>query len=441
MVRNKYIHRIAIIVWTVVLLSCSGESVFIEDDPMEERDILEKLQSLPGASVTELTTIDHYKRLFEIMIDQPIDHDSNDGRSFKQKLFLGHVDENKPIIFETEGYARRNPLTRELASRLSTNQLSVEHRFYGDSVPSPHNWKDLTIWQASNDHHRIVELFKEIYPNAWISSGVSKGGDTAIFHRRFFPDDVNGTVAYVAPILLEKEDRRFLSDFSRRGSPSCRANIESFQRRILERLDFMPPIFDNYVQSVNRDFDVNFQFTIPYKNIIYHSVRKDYVFEFWSSESEDCGSIPDESATDLELFDHYARVFNVFLFFSDSGAAFWTPYCYQALTELGNYAWKKDHLEDLVRNIPELVDFGLPTIFNSNPMAEVSSWLSTEAENMIFIYGSQDPWTIAAVDVQSSASVMKFTSENTKHSTRIPDLTLSEIQSVNDLLQSWILAR
>ena len=40
---------------------------------------------------------------------------------------------------------------------------------------------------------------RPIYGAAWISTGASKGGMTVMYHRRFYPADVDGTVAYVAP--------------------------------------------------------------------------------------------------------------------------------------------------------------------------------------------------------------------------------------------------
>ena len=42
-------------------------------DP-EPQDILQQLQALEGISVTELETEDHFQRLFEIRITQPVDH-------------------------------------------------------------------------------------------------------------------------------------------------------------------------------------------------------------------------------------------------------------------------------------------------------------------------------------------------------------------------------
>ena len=49
------------------------------------------------------------------------------------------------------------------------------------------DWEVLDIFQAAADHHRIVAALKSIYSGARINTGHSKGGMTAVFHRRFYP--------------------------------------------------------------------------------------------------------------------------------------------------------------------------------------------------------------------------------------------------------------
>lgn len=404
----------------------------------ESKDIFAKLQAINGITVIELDPQDHFERLFEIKIEQPIDHRQPNGGTFLQKLYLGHADEELPVAFETEGYARSSHRTRELTQQLKINQLGVEHRYFGESVPQPLDWKYLTIWQAANDHHRIVEIFKEIYPAAWVSSGASKGGDAAVFHRRFFPEDVEATVAYVAPILFEEEDTRYLEYYRTVGDEACRQKMKNYQRKMLANIDSFPPLFEAYVKQVNQNYNTNITFSLSYKDIVYHAIREDYAFEFWSSEIEDCVSIPDEDATIEELFNHFVGVFDIFLFFSDYGVEFWTPWFYQAKTELGNYAHDVDHLQDLTMNIPPLASFSTPTNFDPSVMADINSWVRTESTNMIFIYGEQDPWTVAAFELPISDNVLKIVNPGTKHGTRIGNLSGANRSLVLEKLNLWL---
>ena len=139
-------------------------------------------------------------RLFLLTYDQPADHDQPGGTRFPQRMALLHRDEAAPMVLYSTGYFI-NPTSgrTELTRLINANQLLVEHRYFEPSRPQPTDWKLLTIEQAARNHHRIVSALKPLYGAKWLSSGGSKGGMTSIFHRRFFPDDVDGTVAYVSP--------------------------------------------------------------------------------------------------------------------------------------------------------------------------------------------------------------------------------------------------
>lgn len=57
--------------------------------------------------------------------------------------------------------------------------------------------------------------------------GISKGGQTTVYHRYFYPEDVEISVPYVAPLNLEKIDPRlekFLSKLG--GTPENRKLLE-----------------------------------------------------------------------------------------------------------------------------------------------------------------------------------------------------------------------
>ena len=119
-----------------------------------------------------------------------------------------------------------------------TNLLAVAHRYFDGAKPNPLDWQYLTIEQAATDHHRIVTLFKQIYTGVWISTGISKGGSTALFHRRFYPDDVVATIARVAPITFGTEDPRFDTFLEETvGDQTTRDKIKNYQRLLLENRD------------------------------------------------------------------------------------------------------------------------------------------------------------------------------------------------------------
>ena len=71
-------------------------------------------------------------------------------------------------------------------------------------------WQYLTIKQAAADHHAIIQTLKaKLYPRSkWVTTGISKGGQTTIFHRYFYPEDADVSVPYVAPLNLKEVDPR-----------------------------------------------------------------------------------------------------------------------------------------------------------------------------------------------------------------------------------------
>ena len=140
-----------------------------------------------------------------------MDHTRPESGSFKQKVLLGHRAAEAPVIAELEGYAIGAVRENELAGLLKGNQLTIEHRFFDSSVPEDGiPWEYLTIKQAAADHHAVIQAIKQhLYPSSkWVSTGISKGGQTTVFHRYFYPDDVDVSVPYVAPLNLEYVDPR-----------------------------------------------------------------------------------------------------------------------------------------------------------------------------------------------------------------------------------------
>src|SRR6185436_7501028 len=83
-------------------------------------------------------------------------------------------------------------------------------------------------------YHHIVAVLRPILTGAWISEGGSKGGETSVFHRRFWPDDVDGTMAYVAPINLGLPDYRYDAYLDGIGPPACRQALKDLQVELLD---------------------------------------------------------------------------------------------------------------------------------------------------------------------------------------------------------------
>ena len=342
-------------------------------------------------------------------------------------------------MLETEGYARDNFLIRDLAPVMNSNQISVEHRYNGSSVPNPTDWQYLTIKQAADDIHRIVTLMKEIYTAGWVSSGRSKGGDTAIFHRRFYPEDVDATVAIVAPILFSDNDERIGNYLNTVGDELCRNKVKEFQRNVLLKADSIATHIPGYIAWVNDNFNTRFTFSIPHEDVVKYAAI-DYPFEFWSSPDYNCSSIPGSNAVAEELYDHMVEVINLILFYSDYGVDFWQGWYYQAQTEIGNFKINTEHIDDLLgdlQDVGSIYDFGHELVFNPLSMQDIDNWIKSEGDRIIFVYGENDPWTAAQFEL-GSGDVIKIINSGTKHETTLYDLNSSDQAVLTTKLSSWL---
>ena len=176
------------------------------------QNLYELLKVLPGVTnVQKMETNANFKEAYIIMLAQPVDHHNPAGPKFQQRIFLSHDGYDKPTVMVTEGYnadyAANPRYSEELARLLDANQIVVEHRYFGKSVPDPKDWKYMTVEEAAADHHAVVELFKKLYTGKWITTGISKGGQTSIYHHYFYPNDMDATVAYGRPLILLRKIR------------------------------------------------------------------------------------------------------------------------------------------------------------------------------------------------------------------------------------------
>ncbi len=426
----------------ILFLTCCTDSGNIVPEEEEVIDILTQLESIEGATVSELPSADHFNRIFEIKFSQPVDHQNPTGPKFLQKVFIGHVDTSEPVILETEGYSRTQFKTRKLASLSRSNQVSVEHRYFGESIPSsfswdkPHESNYLTVKQAADDIHNIVMALQEIYKSSWVSSGRSKGGSTSVYHRRYYPDDVVGTVPIVAPLLFAREDPRYIDGFFNEvGTSECRQKIMDFQRAILEKLDKLPPLLDDNIEYINAHYETNFHFTYPQEMLLKHMVIE-YSYSFWRSTSLGCDDIPDSESSADDLFQHLIGIVDV-VDYSNWGVEFWRPYYYQSITETGETGYPTEHIDDLLDPLEPFFEFEKTATFNAQTMMDIDQWVKTNAEDIVFIYGENDPWTVGAFEFGMNESLIKLIAPEAKHEATFELLTDEDQQLLSDRFFKW----
>ena len=111
--------------------------------------------------------------------------------------------------------------------------IFVEYRYFLESTPEPKDWQYLTAENSADDLHAITTAFKNIYSGKWIATGISKGGQTTLLYRTFYPDDVDISIPYVAPLCYGVEDGRHVvlscNKVTTTGKPSRKLKISNWK--------------------------------------------------------------------------------------------------------------------------------------------------------------------------------------------------------------------
>lgn len=171
-----------------------------------------RLAALPGVSDVETLKSTHFPEKYVFFIKQQLDGKDASKGSFEQRVVLCHRGFDRPTVLVTEGYdanyALHEGYIEELSKLFDTNIITVEYRYFDKSMPNPCNWDYLTVENSLYDLHHVNKTLHAMYKGKWIATGISKGGQTTMFYRSYFPDDVDISVPYVAPLNKGVEDGR-----------------------------------------------------------------------------------------------------------------------------------------------------------------------------------------------------------------------------------------
>lgn len=398
----------------------------------------ERLATIQADTLFRIEADTMFSEAWEIRLWQPVDHRNPDGPRFSQQVFLYFAGPDRPVIVETEGYGARGG-RNELASLMKANLIRIEHRYFEESRPDSAGWEYLTTWQAATDHHRIIELFKPVFGGKWATTGISKGGQTVMFHRYYYPDDVDVSVPYVAPLNFGPEDERMKPFLEKVGSAECRERVFRFQKMALEKFDQLFPLFLKYAEERGWTFN-----RVGGPETAYEMTVLEYEFAFWQWGSVPCDSIPMDGS-DEKIFRHLASLGDP-RYFADQGLEYFEPFFYQAMTEIGYYGYDFDRFEGLLKHARNLeqpeFQFSAPQgpeyVYDYEFGQKVADFIREEAGHFIFLYGEYDPWSATAADPGDNENCLKVVKEGGAHSTRIRNLPDESREEVISLLEEWL---
>ncbi|MCT9143138.1 S28 family serine protease [Streptomyces violarus] len=406
-----------------------------------DADIADILRALPGLRlIEERQDAEPGYRHFVLGLRQPVDHTDPAAGTFEQRLTLLHTAADRPtVLFSTGYHALLTPRRTEPATLLGANQLQVEHRYFGTSRPAGSGYAHLTIRQAADDHHRVVRLFRRVYPGAWLSTGSSKGGMTSVYHRRFHPGDVDGTVVYSAPNNVDdREDSACLRFLETVGSAPDREAVKAAQRRMLLHRAELVARYEAWASATGDTFRI-----IGSADKAFEIAVLRVLFMFWQRATPaDTGAIPGPEATTDELYtwlDHWAGL----SLYADTTAGRFIPYWYQIGTQLGYGEVPTAHVADLLRHpdgiaARNFVPRDIPMAFDTTAMPDIDRWVRRRGSRMLFVNGAQDP-AVAEHFRPGGADSRLLWVPGGNHSVDIANLSPTDRASAEDALSRWVM--
>ena len=400
----------------------------------------QKLQGV--AAITEIKPLQstEFTEKYLTRFTQLLDHKHPEKGSFSQRVIISHVGFDRPTVLVTEGYGAAYALNakyrEEISKLFDANMVFVEYRYFLESTPTPKDWQYLTAENSADDLHAIREALRSLYPGKWIATGISKGGKTTMLYRTFYPDDVDISVPYVAPLCYGVEDGRHEPFIRHISTPADRQKIEEFQLEVLKRKAALLPRFETYCN------EKGYRFNAPIEEILDFCVLE-YSFALWQWGTP-LTTIPASTADDDAIFAHLLDISEPSYFANGSSEE---SFFVQAARELGYYGYDtrpfkkylsitsaKGYLERLM--LPAELK-GMP--FDKTLGRKITKYLKKNDPKMIFIYGENDPWTAAGVTwLKGKQNTHVFIQPGGSHRARIHTMPETTQQEIKSLIRQWL---
>ena len=428
----KHFLKYLILLQILVLLAftCTRE----EEQSVTEENLLATLNALKDVSATEIKPQNAYERQFIIDLTLPVDHEYPEGQTFIQRIYLSHSSLMAPMVLNLSGYAGSASGVSELCVMLQANQLYIPHRGYMEAAIEPMDWEHLNIEQAAADNHRIVELMKTIYAGEWISTGVSKGGMTALFLEYYYPEDADVVVAYVSPMISGYPDERIQEFVKAQGGNEVQAEIQKFQRTLLENRDSSLFYFTEYA----------YQRGLSYTRVDIETALElgvmEYAIYLWQYRSGSSYFFESEGLSLREMFRRWAWV-SYPDYYSDQQEDFSNLFYYQAFTEFGYYDLNEEPVADLLQKTDKdglklFIPDGVSLKPDFEKMDRIRRWLENSGEQILYIYGGLDPWTACQVNPGPGLDALKLVQPGANHGIKIKNCFRKD--QAYDKLDEWL---
>jgi hypothetical protein len=484
--------------------SASGEvdSTGASSDAAKPEDIVNQLRSIEGVVSVESygndainqTGLDQTYRIYEMVFEQPIDHDDASAGTFQQHVRLFYSSGDAVNIVNTDGYmltelprtAYAKFCNQEFSNRYGTpNIIQIEYRYFGDSTPdgldvdSTALWDKLTVEQAAADFHEIVQKLSGVLSGKRLWTGTSKGGFTTdyqcYFQEQHGYNDADAFAGFCAPFCDSRSDDRLMNAvygdvgyeaYGQQQASEWHELLDKFQLACIRHRDQLQAKYyqqaleegDKFRESYfGTDEDVQAQ-------RLWDLAVDEYPIYFWqyyqSSKVDEIAKAVNDDDPD-EIYACVAEIEPPSSFAYNSG---FLPYEIQSAFEMGNCTESFDHLRQLVSDARNAAPDSEKDVYylategnasnadiylseaqlaafpySSSTRDAMIAWFnSTSTAHLMMVSGQSDPWYYVRPELTFSNSQIKCYESSYNHVTKIGDLSEQDQADFWNTLDDWL---
>jgi hypothetical protein len=288
----------------------------------------------------------------------------------------------------------------------------------------------------------VRQVFGQLFKGKWISTGISKGGQTTMFYRATYPDDVDVSVSYVAPLNRAVEDGRHEKFLAKKvGTKEERKVIRQAMQELMRRKPELMKLFHAYCE------ENDYQFLMSEEDVYDYCVLE-FPFALWQWGTP-VSSIPElTSDEDDEVwFDYLMKVSSPDYFAYPSQ---YMPFDVQAAKELGYYGYSLKPIKkwtSLKSTKGYLKNMWLPDSLRKYDFVpalykRTVKYLKKEDPKHIFIYGEIDPWSSSGVctwlNCKKKKNMRVYVQPRGSHKARINNMPERMKTEIINRLTNWL---
>ncbi len=367
---------------------------------------------------------ERFKEHYVVYFSQPADHQNSSSPRFRQKVCIMFRGFDRPTILSCQGYDINGMAGRDshsLADSLNANIVAVEHRNFGSSMIVPKDLKYETLEQESADLHTVFTTMKKLLPGKWMSSGVSKGGETSIYYNYMYPEDMDLGAAFCSPFLTSLYDvRAGKYMFEESGSAAERQTMMDGIAKYLENGE--QGLYKDYCDSLAKKGE-----EIPNFSEYVFNACEVYFWAFSYSIGEDRKKYVPDLNDKEELYRQWYRLLTDN---RDFGTTFYGVDCskwqgffkydYEAISSLLEGTSFNERDATLLF-LPKEDRWVFDTYDNYHNSRLLNNYLPYTTKPTLFVYSKDDPWTGARPERINPLSTRMIINPNGIHNDRIFD--------------------